>query len=173
MEKQIEKFDPSKLMEGVKDRIKATFVSLIPDDAWEKMVEKEIYIFTEGRIKIERKYIDGQYQDTEVREPYKQAGFVGLDNLRDEDISPLQKMIREELRERFKQNLVEFLQSEEYQGYWGQYGRPLVGDAVKKVLTENADTIFVNFMGSMMQMAIESMRSQIVSDLTQKGYRGY
>ena len=45
MENQIEKFDPSKLMDGVKDRIKATFVSLIPDDAWNSMVEKELYVF--------------------------------------------------------------------------------------------------------------------------------
>ena len=51
----IEKFDPSKLMDGVKDRIKSTFVSLIPDDAWEKMVEKEIYVFTTGRIEYEQK----------------------------------------------------------------------------------------------------------------------
>lgn len=38
---QIEKFDPSKLMDGVKDRIKATFVSLIPDEQWEQMVYAE------------------------------------------------------------------------------------------------------------------------------------
>lgn len=50
MENQIEKFDPSKLMDGVKDRIKATFVSLIPDDAWNSMVEKELYVFTTGKI---------------------------------------------------------------------------------------------------------------------------
>ena len=48
----IEKFDPSKLMDGVKDRIKATFVSLIPDEAWDQMLEKEIYIFTTGRIEL-------------------------------------------------------------------------------------------------------------------------
>ena len=46
----IEKFDPSKLMDGVKDRIKSTFVSLIPDDAWEAMVEKEIYVFPLGAL---------------------------------------------------------------------------------------------------------------------------
>lgn len=31
---EVEKFDPSKLMDGVRDRIKATFVALIPDDQW-------------------------------------------------------------------------------------------------------------------------------------------
>jgi hypothetical protein len=42
MGEQVEKFDPSTLMQGVKDRIKATFVSLIPDVQWEIMVQKEI-----------------------------------------------------------------------------------------------------------------------------------
>lgn len=48
--KQIEKFDPSKLMDGVKDRIKATFVSLIPDDQWENMVKLESEKFFEKRV---------------------------------------------------------------------------------------------------------------------------
>ena len=45
MENQVEKFDPSRLMEGVKDRVKATFVSLIPDTEWEEMIKKEINTF--------------------------------------------------------------------------------------------------------------------------------
>jgi hypothetical protein len=45
MENQVEKFDPSTLMQGVKDRIKATFVSLIPETQWEVMVQKEIDAF--------------------------------------------------------------------------------------------------------------------------------
>jgi len=49
MDNPIEKFDPSTLMQGVKDRIKATFVSLIPDAQWETMVQKEIDAFFEMR----------------------------------------------------------------------------------------------------------------------------
>lgn len=45
MSQEIQKFDPSLLMEGVRDRIKATFVSLIPDDQWKKMIENEIKKF--------------------------------------------------------------------------------------------------------------------------------
>lgn len=37
---EIQKFDPSTLMEGVKERIKATFVSLIPDDQWEALCKR-------------------------------------------------------------------------------------------------------------------------------------
>ena len=39
---QVQKFDPATLMQGVKDRIKATFVSLIPEEQWEEMVKKEV-----------------------------------------------------------------------------------------------------------------------------------
>jgi len=45
MENGVEKFDPNTLMQGVKDRIKATFVSLIPDGKWDEMVQKEIDAF--------------------------------------------------------------------------------------------------------------------------------
>ena len=50
MSEQIEKFDPAKLMDGVRDRIKATFVSLIPDDQWERLVKKEIDDFFMERV---------------------------------------------------------------------------------------------------------------------------
>ena len=42
MSNEIEKFDPSKLMDGVRDRIKSTFVSLIPDAQWEQLVQSQI-----------------------------------------------------------------------------------------------------------------------------------
>lgn len=48
---QVEKFDPSKLMDGVRDRIKATFVSLIPDDQWEQMCNAEMKKFFEPSFK--------------------------------------------------------------------------------------------------------------------------
>ena len=51
MENAVEKFDPSKLMDGVKDRIKSTFVSLIPDGQWEQMVKNEIDDFINKRKK--------------------------------------------------------------------------------------------------------------------------
>lgn len=53
---QVEKFDPSKLMDGVKDRIKATFVSLIPDEQWEQMVNAESKKFFEPQRILENSY---------------------------------------------------------------------------------------------------------------------
>ena len=57
-EKAVEKFDPSKLMDGVKDRIKATFVALIPDTQWETKKTtlreriKGFFVFTKNCLTI-------------------------------------------------------------------------------------------------------------------------
>ena len=174
MANEIEKFDPSKLMEGVKDRIKATFVSLIPDELWDSMVEKEVYVFTTGRIKMHHDYVgtvDGKakYNDWEERIPYSQKPIT--DNWGNEkpgavaDISPLQKMIRELLRERFRKDLAEFLDSEEYHGIYLDYGQPQAGKAVEELLVNNADTVFHSFMAGMLQSAIDNMRYHIRTTL--------
>ena len=56
---QVQKFDPATLMQGVKDRIKATFVSLIPEEQWEEMVKKEVdKFFREYEIRGDgRRYV--------------------------------------------------------------------------------------------------------------------
>jgi len=43
------KYDPAKLMEMVRDRIRATYVSLIPDDQWTAMVKREVDLFFEEK----------------------------------------------------------------------------------------------------------------------------
>lgn len=172
---QVEKFDPAKLMDGVKDRIKSTFVSLIPDDAWEKMVEKEIYVFTTGRIELKSDIAkdengswlrdeNGQYvyKYWEERMPYTGNDvYDNWGNLKSEDISPLQKMIREELRKRFEKDLQTYLAGPEYQETFDQYGAAQCGKAIEEVLIKNTDTIFKNFMASVMQKTLDQMRYSI------------
>lgn len=81
MSNDIEKFDPSKLMDGVRDRIKATFVSLIPDDQWQKLVESEINKF-----------------------------FANTDNYNDKR-SPFRKIVDEELTKLAKEKISEGLKA--------------------------------------------------------------
>ncbi len=171
----IEKFDPSKLMDGVKDRIKSTFVSLIPDGAWEAMVEKEIYVFTTGRIELKSEmardenhnYIKDEngnyvYKYWEERKPYSSKDVDDNGgNIKNEHISPLQKMIRQCLREKFEEDLKKYLAGDEYQGVFDQYGAVKVGEAIEEVLIKNTDTIFKNFMASVMQKAFDQMRYSI------------
>lgn len=52
-ETQVEKFDPATLMDGVRNRIKATFVSLIPDAQWEQMCDAEMKKFFEKTYEMD------------------------------------------------------------------------------------------------------------------------
>ena len=174
MENQIEKFDPSKLMDGVRDRIKATFVSLIPDDAWNSMVEKELYVFTTGKIIQHHDYShrdeNGEYvyKDWEERVPYNAGGY--LDG--NKDTSPLCQMIRDELREKFKEDLQKYLHGEEYQSAFEHYGAPAISKAVEEILVKNTDTVFQHFMATMMQQAFISMRESIRTQIA-TGFNSY
>lgn len=77
---QVEKFDPAKLMEGVKDRIKATFVSLIPDDKWDEMVQKEINDFfnATSKLAIAERYKTGSYWEKYLVVEADQSPFRAL-----------------------------------------------------------------------------------------------
>lgn len=165
MGNEIEKFDPSKLMDGVKDRIKSTFVSLIPDEMWNTMVEKEIYIFTTGKIIPHHDYDYGTktYNDWEERVPYSD---VDIKNewgsvTQKAECSPLRQMIRDQLREKFQSDLKNYLNGKEYQAVYDQYGTVQVGKAIEEILIKNTDTIFKNFMASVMQKAFDQMRYDI------------
>lgn len=169
----IEKFDPSKLMDGVKDRIKATFVSLIPDEAWDQMLAKEIYIFTTGRIvhhhdtDYQHKDENGNYLrlDWDEKIPYSQLPQKdqwGHPTGKD-DISPLQQMIREELTKKFQKDLTGYLDSDEYKTFFDENGHEHIKKTLEDILIKNADTIFVNIISGMMQRGIEQMRHNISS----------
>lgn len=175
MENQIEKFDPSKLMDGVKDRIKATFVSLIPDDAWNSMVEKELYVFTTGKIIPHHDYkgLDGDgnsvYNDWEERIPYDQQPITdkwgNVERGAGDNISPLQKMIREMLEEKFRADLKVYLESEEYRGLWQGYGLPNISKALEEILIKNSGIIFQNMIAGMIQSGFDCMRNNIMESL--------
>lgn len=176
MDNKVEKYDPTKVIEGIKDRIKSSFVGMIPDDMWNNMVEKEVYIFTTGKIVPHHEYKgeeNGQsvYNDWEERVPYDDKPVY--DNwgklTKPGEISPLRQMIRDELRKRFETDLQEWLNSEEYKALFNTYGAPEISKAVEEVLVNNADTIFKNFMASIMQQAFDSMRCQVMGMLQNGG----
>lgn len=96
METLPEKFDPSKLMEGVRDRIKATFVSLIPDDQWDAMVKAESEKFFQSRI-------DPNDYHRQKRIP-----------------SQFEELVLEMMREKCKEVIKEFLNDPKY-GITSQY----------------------------------------------------
>ena len=49
---EIAKFDQANLMQNVRDRIKATFVGLIPDEEWDALVRKEVDAFLNEKANL-------------------------------------------------------------------------------------------------------------------------
>ena len=165
---EIEKFDPAKLMDGVRDRIKATFVGMIPDQIWDKMVEREIYIFTTGQIiphhecdyKTQDENGNYVYKDWEERKPYSQQEI--MDNYGRStgkmDISPLQQMIREELHARFRKNLKAMIEGPDFQAIWDEHGVPRAGKAIEDIVVKNVDSLFVSFLKDLIQQGFDRVR---------------
>lgn len=49
MAEEPKKYDPRDLIQMVKDRVKAEYVSMIPDDQWEQMIQREVDEFFQVR----------------------------------------------------------------------------------------------------------------------------
>jgi hypothetical protein len=130
---EIQKFDPSTLMQGVKDRIKATFISLIPDDQWDQMVQKEIDLFfqpKERRNSIER-------------------------------ISDFSDLVQKELLEECKKRLITYLASEEFNAVWKNNGQSATSEAVKKMIVENSGEIMMSAFGGMFTHMLHNFRQSL------------
>jgi len=131
MASEVEKFDPSKLMDGVRDRIKATFVSLIPDEAWNEMVEVEV-----------KKFFDESEE---------------WDNSR-RRTSNFKELVRSVLHEECRRRLVEYLNSTEFDNHWIN-GQPTVSEAVEKIIVKNSGEILSTMFGNMFQHALYQIKS--------------
>lgn len=133
MENQVEKFDPSKLMDGVKDRIKATFVSLIPDAQWEQMCNSEMKKFFEPT-------------------------WTGYNN-KDKNSSQFEKIVTELMKEQCQKYLKEFFAKEEYSitTIWENSSFATNGGGQKIRLSEHLDAMVKEKMPEMMQAMFASV----------------
>lgn len=129
MTSEIQKFDPSQLMEGVRDRIKATFVSLIPDEQWEQMIAK---VLTDFQKKEEY---------GTKRSPLENIAF---------------KVMEEQTREILEPKIKEFLSQYVSNTWNGDKMRP--NEELVKLMTENADKMFATMFASAFQYSINQMQ---------------
>lgn len=134
-EKQIEKFDPSQLMEGVKNRIKATFVSLIPDAQWEQMCDAEMKKF------FEKQPVYGYNQRIESYKP-----------------SQFEELVTGLMKDKCKEYLTEMFSKPEYQTSKIWESRTVGGGEVVK-LSEHLDTMIKEKMPEMLQTMFTSILS--------------
>lgn len=137
----IEKFDPAKLMDGVRDRIKATFVSLIPDDKWEELVKAEVDSF------FSKKETNNYNNNREYK-------------------SDFDYLVSKYLREEAQRRLVEYMLSDTFNTIWDGYGNPIISEAVNKLIIDNAGVMLANMFGGM----INSSLTQITYNLKNQQY---
>lgn len=132
-EKAIEQYDSSKIMNVVKDRIKATFVSLIPDLEWEKMVKKEV--------------------DDYFRR--KETGY------RRDSPSDFCQDVRKVLRERVEKAVQKIIEKEYKSFTCDGNGHLYVNENIKKMIIENAPVIFESVVSNMFQRVINNMSTNM------------
>lgn len=130
MENGIEKFDPSTLMQGVKDRIKATFVSLIPDEQWTEMVRSEV-----------NKYFAPGYDGYGNRPSY----------------SDFTRTVHDVLNQVAKDKLNELLAQPEFTVVWKGNNYD-ISDILRKEIIEKAPDIFATMISNSVATTIQNLR---------------
>lgn len=136
MSGEVSTYDPAKLMDAVRDRIKAEFVSLIPEDAWKKLVDAEVKKFFE----------------TTADNGYSQNRTFP---------SPFGKIVWEELDKETRVRVKALLESSEWAEEWDGQGGRRASETVKKLITEKSGEILTNVIGGAIQQTIEAMRTRI------------
>lgn len=124
----VQKFDPSLLMQGVRDRVKATFVSLIPEDHWQNLCEKEVKAFFE----------------------------VKSQNSSYSNFSDFSKICQEVLKEISELKVREFLL--QYHSDNWENGNVKLNDKFRELLINNANEVLMSAFGNMFQSVIYNMR---------------
>lgn len=132
-------YDPARLMDAVRDRIKAEFVGLIPEDAWKAMVKAEVERF----FKAEDVYNYGYGSDRKALP------------------SQFQRVVWDALQEDTKARVKAFLSSPEWEGEWDGQGNRKAGEAVKKIVVEKSGEIVAALLAGVIQQTIEAARSRI------------
>ena len=130
MSNEVQKFDPATLMDGVRDRIKATFVSLIPEEHWEAMIQRE----TDAYFKPRENYRDTpRYSDFQLT---------------------CQKVMTEICEVKIREALLK------YENHlWGE-NEVKVGEILMAQLQANASQMFAAMIGSQVQKVINDIKNR-------------
>ena len=126
MSDEIEKFDANEAMQRVRERIKDSFVSLIPDEQWNEMVKKEV---------------DSYFKEKESG--YGQRAYASNFTL------DVHSVLSEEVKQRVGKYLLE-----NFNTAWNSNGIPICNAKVEDFITQNAGKILADMIGGTVQMAI-------------------
>lgn len=112
------------VQDSIRDRIKAEFVNLIPDEMWTKMVSEVVENFQSKK--------DNRGYDQEP---------------------PVKKMIREAIEAQAKDKIAEAL-SQVMAGTWDNFGQQVVGDAMQELIAKHFDVILKEVQSGMVSFTI-------------------
>lgn len=138
MADQIAKFEPEKLVDRVRERIRGTIADLIPEDAWTVMVQKEVDLFLKETTR-ERRY---GYQGDSEKVP---SGLTQV----------VYAVLTEETRRRVKT----MLDGPEWQQNWDVQGS--VSVAVAMLVKENMHAIVASILGDAVQRFVNDLNMRI------------
>ena len=132
-EKTVTTYDPEKIMDSVKARIRSEFVALIPDDAWKSLVKKSV---------------DGFFE--------RKRGYHG------EEPSEFDRLVTSLVHEEVKRRIVEYLQGPEWSAqYASATGGGMMSEAVAKIVKENVGEIVARILGGAIQQTLVEMTSRM------------
>lgn len=121
---------PAKIEDVIANKIRAQFVELLPENTFKEMVEKALKDFTQKT----------GYQNNSA--------------------SPLEKLIEQELRDRFLRQVKAEFDKPEHLVHWGHNSQtPSI--FVKEIISQLTPQIMEAFFGSMIQQAVSTLRNQI------------
>lgn len=120
--KEIQPFRAEDLRAKIETRIKASFLELIPDEAFSAMIAETLQKFTEPRT---------------TNDAYNPKTLP----------SEFEVIVREVYRERLRDVVAKELQGEEWAGHWDG-NKVVVGEQVKKIILENSSAILLSMIGT-------------------------
>ena len=123
------------IQDTIKERIQKEFVSLIPDEAWKKLVQGQIDWFM-----------------TRPNKSYHSSSKY--------DPAPLDILVRKELEKMFSETIVNYINTE-MSGVWDQHGDPAPTEAIKKMVKEIAPEIWEIAIAGIITRAVDGLKNQI------------
>ncbi len=134
MSDEITEYNPDQVMQNVRDKIKATFADLIPDEHWNKLIENEINVFIKSS---EDRYGNKAHSELRI-------------------------LVHEEARAFCKEKIKEILKEDErFQGYYDKDGNyKSVSEALEKILVKRAPEIFFDIISGAVGEIISNMSNR-------------
>lgn len=136
MATEVEKFDPGTLRDKISERIRTSFVDLIPEDAWRDMVQREINWFLTDEDRM------------------------GYGHVQEKRPSPLRALIGQELERRWKAKLVDELNKPEYGSDWSNEGES-PREAIQEIIRQSSDALMKSMFGSIVRVGVEAVKSSL------------